>query len=78
MADAEVVGTEANQGYRIMTWEIIHDVPFERVRRMPVAGGYLIQTEIDEQSEPMREGETATRRFGWHAPIYVHWLELRP
>lgn len=54
-----------------MAWEIIHDVPFERIRRMAIQGGYLYQVEIDEHQEVMHDGEPSVRRIGWHPPVFV-------
>lgn len=52
-------------------WEIIHDVAFERVRRMPVIGGWLYQTEIDQDIESLRHDGERQRVTGWHPPVFV-------
>ena len=52
-------------------WELLHDVPGERVRRMPAEGGWLYQVELEIQSAPLRFLEPATRHSGWHPPVFV-------
>jgi len=59
-------------------WEVVHDVPLERVRRMPVGGGWLYQVEIDQVHAVMREGEPATCVTGWHPPVFVAHVSWQP
>lgn len=53
------------------SWDLVHDVEFERVRRLAVPGGWLYQTEIDQLHEVLRVGEDSTRVIGWHPPVFV-------
>lgn len=51
-------------------WEIVHDEPLARVRRMAVPGGWLYQVEIDHRMEKHGDGEVANL-FGWLPPVFV-------
>jgi hypothetical protein len=53
------------------TWELVHDVAYERVRRMPVPGGWLYQTQIDQLHAPGEYVPPGARVIGWHPPIFV-------
>lgn len=51
-------------------WEVVHDVDWERVRRMRISGGWLYQVELDANTQ-LPDGSTASVLVGWHAPIFV-------
>lgn len=54
-----------------MRWEVIHDEESERVRRMPVPGGWLYQVETWLWHHPGRDGEPVTYTSGWSPPVFV-------
>ncbi len=56
-------------------WEVVHNEPWERVRRYPIWGGWLYQVEVDIRYEgrPGAGGDvqTNTQTSGWHTPVFV-------
>lgn len=48
-------------------WELIHDEPGKSVRRHPVPGGWLYQTE----SELATSADVTMTARGWGNPVFV-------
>ena len=56
-------------------WEMVHDVPYNRVRRMAVPGGWLYQVEVylemDFKYVDDDAGPISTTQVGWSAVQFV-------
>ena len=52
-------------------WEVVLDIPFDRVRRTSVPGGWLYQVERFDSTESVQHDGKRTHTSGWHPPVFV-------
>lgn len=54
-----------------MTWELVHDVAFDRVRRMRITDGWLYQVEMSSVMVSQAHDTPDVVVSGWHPPVFV-------